>query len=226
MSLSPAEMLAQTVDNESVAFKLFDEKIGKFGTEATYSFVEGYDAPYYITRVAIMDPKSRQPEIINCGGKKGVIEIFEYLSGKPAYNKYITLYFVDKDYDNNSGLSDKIFITDGYSVENYYATDQCIRNAIKGLANIPADRDEELDKVMEWYDKWKEDFVNATKHFCAWYANTKNHPDRKLNNDNYKKSMPAKYVSFSVKGIEHHPYTISELNTDYGLSTFITNTIA
>ena len=217
VSLSPAEMLTQTIDNESVIFKFFDEKIGKYGNSAVYCFVEGYDAPYYSTRVRIIDNKSRQIEFINCGGKKGVIKTCAYIAGKPAYSKFITLYFVDKDYDDNSSLPAKIFVTDGYSVENYYAADCCIRNAIKGLAAIPIERDAELEKVMEWYEQWKDDFLTATKLFCAWYANTKNNPDRKLNNDNYKKSFPAKYASFSSSGIERHDYSISDLNSDYML---------
>ena len=102
--------------------------------------MEGYDAPYYSTRVEITDSQSRRAEFINCGGKKGVVDTCGYIAGKPAYKKFVTLYFVDKDYDDNSALSDKIFVTDGYSVENYYASDRCVRSAIKGLAAIPVDR--------------------------------------------------------------------------------------
>ena len=221
-SLSPSEMLAQTVDNESVAFKFFDEKVGKFGPSAVYCFVEGYDAPYYSTRVEITDSQSRRAEFINCGGKKGVVDTCGYIAGKPAYKKFVTLYFVDKDYDDNSALSDKIFVTDGYSVENYYASDRCVRSAIKGLAAIPVDREGELDKVMQWYNQWKSEFLDATKLFCAWYANTKNRPDRKLEKDNYKKSFPKEYASLSSAGIQVYPYSISQLNTDYGLINPVT----
>lgn len=220
--LSPTEMLAQTADNESVAFKFFDEKVSKFGEDAVYCFVEGYDAPYYYPRIKNIDMQPREVEFINCGGKKGVIFSYDFISSKHAYSKYVKLYFVDKDYDDNSSLSPDIFVTDGYAVENYYADDACIRNALKGLAAIPMEREKELDAVMEWYEEWKSDFMDATSLFCAWYANTKNNPARKLNNANYKRSFPSSYASFSSEGIHIHPYSISQLNVDYGLEDPVT----
>lgn len=219
-SLSPEEMLSQTHDKAAVAFKFFDEKVGRYGKHAVYCFVEGYDAPYYSPRVAAYSDK--EVEFIECGGKKGVIESFQYIASKPAYSVYKSLYFVDKDYDDNSAIPLEIFVTEFYSVENYYATDKAVRNSIRSLGQLDVRREEELENTMEWYEKWKIDFTEATKLFCAWYANTINNPDRHINDKKYKNSFPVKYAEFSSSGINRKSYSLSDLNNDYSLSVPVT----
>ncbi|MDE6578409.1 MAG: DUF4435 domain-containing protein, partial [Muribaculaceae bacterium] len=215
--LSPSEMLNQLNDNVSVAFKLFDEKVGKYKDKAVYCFVEGYDMPYYSPRIESLTDKDS--EFIDCGGKKGVIGTHSFLSTKPAYKQYITLYFVDKDYDDNHRLSADIFITDGYSVENYYASDKAIKKALKGICNVKAENEAGLDIIIEWYQDWKRSFVKATRLFCSWYAATKDRPDRRIEDRKYKKSFPDKYASISSKGITATDYTLDDLNKDYGIKS-------
>lgn len=228
-SLSPAEMSAHIIDNECVAFKLFVEEIGKYGLRHPYCFVEGYDMPYYAPRVNTFS--DTRGIFINCGGKKGVIAAYEFIAAKPAYSTYKTLYFVDKDYDDNSSLSERIFVTDGYSVENYYASDTAIRTAFSGICSINKDREQELNAVMDLYQDWKAKFFDATHLFCGWYANTKNRPDRKIKKDKdrqvkntkYKATFPQKYATISSKGITKLNYSLEDLNSDYEINSPVTS---
>lgn len=126
--MSPEELLREIDNNDCVAFKLLVEEIGKHGYATPYCFIEGYDAPYYRKKVEAFSETI--PVFISCGGKKGVVSGYNFISSKSAYSdSYKLLYFVDKDYDNNETLSDDIFITDGYSVENYYGSTDTMSSA-------------------------------------------------------------------------------------------------
>ena len=227
-SLTPEEMLAQLNDNESVAFKLFDEKVARHAAHAVYCFVEGYDQAYYQHVIKIF--AAGEDEYIPCGGKKGVLRAFDFISSKPAYSQYRTLYFVDKDYDDNSHLSPRIFVTDGYAVENYYASDQALRRAIQTFCQITPERQAEIDAALAWYQDWKNDFLDATRLFCRWYANTVNRPDRHISKDRfrvvegtkYKNSFPSRYATISAGGITSAGYTLAQLNSDYELASPVT----
>lgn len=228
-SLSPAQMSAQILDNECVAFKLFVEEVGKYGKSHPYYFVEGYDMPYYAPRVNTFSNTSGI--FISCGGKKGVIAAFEFISAKPAYSTYKTLYFVDRDYDDNSSLSERIFVTDGYSVENYYASDTAIRTTFAGICRIDKEREAELDAVISLYQHWKSKFLDATSLFCGWYAKTKDRPDRQIKKDKdrqvkntkYKATFPQKYATISSKGITKLEYSLEDLNSDYEIANPVTH---
>lgn len=220
-SMSPEEMLQQTRDNECVAFKLFVEEIGYHGNKAPYCFVEGHDMPYYSPKVEAF--AEHNAVFINCGGKKGVLKGYNLISSKPDYSHYTLLYFVDKDYDDNSTVSSNVFVTDGYSVENYYVSDNVIEKFCKGYCRVVKARFSEIDDVLNEYRDWKGKLVEATELFCAWYDNIRDREDRHIDEDElpsdlkYKTSFPSRYAVINSKGIILKSYSLDDLNRDYGL---------
>lgn len=219
--MSPEQMLREIDNNDCVAFKVLVEEIGKYGKAAPYCFVEGYDAPYYRNKVEAFS--ETRPIFIRCGGKKGVVEGYRYISSKPAYSdNYRLLYFVDKDYDNNTSLPCDIFVTDGYSVENYYGSNNAMRNVCEDICHIPKEKDNEILKILEIYDNWKTDFFTSTRPFCAWYFCIKNDSNRCPSKKNYKDSFPSCYASIDKNGIVGKNYSIDTLNLDYSLESPVT----
>ena len=97
------ESLSQ-IANESVSVVIqkFCCSINNVQPTALVCFVEGHDLPYYNSRVEAISGK--HCVFIDSGGKKNVIKAYRYFCNKTQYSGYKKLYFVDCDYDDNSGL--------------------------------------------------------------------------------------------------------------------------
>lgn len=221
--LTPQQLLNEISENACVGFKLFTEEIAEHTPNASsilYCFVEGYDAPFYEHKVENIT--GEKCAMIPCGGKKGVILSHNFISTRTAYDSYQTLYFVDRDYTDNSQLGTDFFVTDGYAVENYYASRDLVSKFLRDIAQVTKDRLSEKDAALSAYDKWEQEWVNATKEFCGWYHCIIEKPDRKPNSDNYKKTFPKHYATIDHSGITRQNYTFQNLNTDYGVTNQVT----
>lgn len=217
---SPEMLQEEATNNPCVAFKIFTEKKSQYGANHPFCFIEGYDEPYYEPRVNAISEESGI--FIVCGGKKGVIESYRYIKSKYAYSNYRLLFFVDRDYDDNSGLTPDFFVTDGYSVENYYCSASVIEKVLRDFASIRDDREEEKNAAIALFHEWEICFFESTRLFCAWYANIKGRDDRKTSDKKYKTSFPAKYTRIDKDGIEYFSYSLEDLNSDYGLQSPVT----
>ena len=194
----------------TVPFQRFEKCTSDFGVEHLYCFVEGHDdLLYYNVRVEAISGK--QCSFVDSGGKKNVIALHEMLKGKKEYAKYKTLYFVDRDYDDNSNINNEIYITPGYSVENFYGSINCFKNIIKGTYHIYEDNPK-FSICIELYNHLKDDFINATSCFCAWYRCTKS----KVNHEvELSESFPERYATFHSDSIVKSDYDLVSLNNDY-----------
>ena len=209
MGFTAEEMLEYAENSETTAFSKFVLKISQYGASYIYCFVEGYDLPYYKIRVEAISGK--KCSFIDSGGKKAVVKTSDLIKSKSEYSKYKILYFVDRDYDDNSNISQDIFITPGYSIENLYGTENAFINLIEGTYHL-----EELNpkhkKCISLYHQEKESFISATKFFCAWYRCVKNKPNH---NVELGESFPSKYATIGPNSIICHECNISILNDDY-----------
>ncbi len=88
---------------------------------------EGEDFKYYGIRVEQIKVKQHDKTIaLRCGGKKEVIRLYELVSKAETLNERDIIYFIDKDFDESIGeLSDSIYETPCYSIENFYTT-KCV----------------------------------------------------------------------------------------------------
>ncbi|MBR6062681.1 MAG: DUF4435 domain-containing protein [Bacteroidales bacterium] len=196
----------------TVPFQRFEKYTSDFGVEHLYCFVEGHDLPYYNVRVEAISGK--QCSIVDSGGKKNVIALHEMLKGKKEYAKYKTLYFVDRDYDDNSALDQAIYVTPCYSIENLYASNKAFMKIVEGLFHVYSDN-EKQKKCIELYEAKKQEFTTGASLFCAWYkcVRSKTVNTVKLNDD-----FPSNYVDIGVKGkIIIYDYDLHKMNTDYNL---------
>lgn len=216
--MTPCNMLEAAESAASTAFMEFTAAFRRCGNDATYCLVEGYDAPYYSSRVSTyFDPYV----FIDCHNKHNVIGLHDDLQSRPTYNDVKRLCFVDRDYDDNSGLGPDFCVTEGYSVENYYGGEKFIENFLLYHRHLTyKDNKEDIEKILDDYRVMETDFINATKRFCAWYSVAS--PRATYKNPDYKYRFPDDLASLTKDGVTDKGYTREDLNVRYQLSSDVT----
>lgn len=130
------DLLRASRTSPAVAFDRFIRRYTRPGF--LHLFFEGPDDPsFYMGFIEHRYiPPQRVEEPYICKGKNGVYETYEKvmkrLSGEPEIaNRIKVLFFVDKDHSDIDGkvypLSDVIFTTDFYSIENYVVSSDMFR---------------------------------------------------------------------------------------------------
>lgn len=128
-----------------------------------FSFEGPDDRVIYYSWIGKISP-SLKYESYQCNGKRQVLQLFDILSkdqtglGKRVY------YFVDHDFDGLQGrtTSDRIFITDCYSVESYLLCELLLESLLNvtfhcnGLIDL---RKDIAEKFLQLYDQ----FLNVTR---------------------------------------------------------------
>lgn len=219
--MTPEGMIEEANEKFAKAFMDFCDIITGPSQPSYICFVEGYDRDYYHCVVShILTPDNA---FVDCGGKRNVIKMHDRLSTKAGYAHLKTLYFVDRDYDDNSMLGNDFFITDHYSVENYYCSENVLSNVLQSYCHINIRKEkEQVERIMSDFKEWREKFLDVTKPFCAWYktAHIRNIPKEKIN---YKKSFPSNLAKITKDGIEleEPPYDLTALNATYTPTPFV-----
>lgn len=193
---TPDAMINHAEEIASTAFSRFNHLINNHDINTLFCFVEGHDMSYYSIRVNLISGKNSS--FIDSKGKKGVLEVYQLLKTMHEYDKYKKLYFVDRDYDNNA-QNDDIYITPGYSVENFYGTIDCYKNLIQGTYHIYEDNPK-YQLCIELYNKNLQEFLDATSLFCAWYKCTKSKVRHEVE---LSDSFPNKYAAYTNNSSNH-----------------------
>lgn len=164
-----ADELLEKISDESVVFMDFAHKVAEYGETAVYCFIEDYDMPYYSNPLKYVIELKAVP--IRCRGKSKVLEIHETLKGHPVYNKYTKRFFVDKDFDDNSSLDKDIYVTPGYSIENFYISSDCISQVITTEYDLdPVSDKEDFERLLGMYLRTRDSYNQAILEFNAWYS--------------------------------------------------------
>ena len=139
-----------------------------------YCFVEGEDSKYYLPRVSIVC--KADPEFIRCGGKQGVLEVFEEIQKHKEYENSSLLFFVDRDFDDAIN-SDFIYETPCYSIENLYTSPSVFEKILSNEFDID-DSEEDYRKVLQIYIDRQNEFHEAITPLNAWIFSYKKHMER------------------------------------------------
>ncbi|MBK5253440.1 MAG: DUF4435 domain-containing protein [Peptostreptococcaceae bacterium] len=128
--MSLVDDLINEAEGDQVVYMEF---ISEFSRYDIFLFFEGKDDYLYYGSVLRSFYKGRKQNHYICQGKENVIKVYEFIkrSTKLAKNKKL-LYFVDKDYDDNSDIPKEIYVTPCYSIENLFITDEAIVEIVKG----------------------------------------------------------------------------------------------
>lgn len=210
------KLINATESSTSVAYHRFVLLSESHGLNSFYYFVEGKDAPYYHPR--IQNIVALDPIPIKCGGKRKVIEVFDLLNNNQVYNKYITGFFVDKDFDDNSSLSSDIYVTPCYSIENLYTQKQVLSQILKCEFDLlPSENQYSI--ILDLFEKEQQIFHDVIMEFNAWYACLK----KKTSNTGVSldDNFPKDFITLNIGGIVKK-YNLSDIENKYSESIKIT----
>lgn len=159
------DTLRDSRKSEYVAYTQFS--LAYSNQNCLYCFFEGdEDKRYYGTRIKFKT--DRDFKSFTCGGKDKVKKIFELITSKSEYNDSITLYFIDKDYTQESSTSN-IYVTPCYSIENFYTSKNALHEIFINEFNLQTE-EEDYQLVMSLYIQLQEDFHKKLLFFNAWLA--------------------------------------------------------
>ncbi|MGY6282648.1 DUF4435 domain-containing protein [Methylorubrum extorquens] len=161
--------------------------------ESTFVFVfEGPDDPLvYKQWIGRIDDRMNYASMI-CNGKGPLLE-FMMMMERDAYQAgQKILYFIDADFDGDRGYkSDKLFMTDSYSVENYLVNERVLDDTLQNefyCALEPVVR----KKVLSDFSKSYELFLAET-----YALNIRIYAARKLGIE-IKKALPARISGIAL----------------------------
>lgn len=207
------EVLAKKAEDAAAIYTKFSLLIDQYGEEAIYCFVEGYDMPYY--RAIVKNVCRKTPVEIRCKGKGNVIAANNYIESKEDCNQYSKRYFVDRDYDDNDTLPETIFITDGYSIENYYLSDNCVSSILETEFKISKiEHQINHTKCMDLFHTEHDKFFEGTLLLNAWYSKLYHHPDWDRSKVSLDANFPEEWLNLNIGNISHS-YTLSDIEAKF-----------
>lgn len=155
----------------SVKFMEFTRIFSSEGREHCISFFEGEDAKYYTVRINNI-LNAQKITSVNCGGKKNVIEVRKLIRGHRDYSDAYCMFFVDRDFDDNSELSNwqDTYVTPCYSVENFYLDTESLCCFLMAEMNIsPYGEEKECYyKVLDAYRAFISELEGVLLDFNFW----------------------------------------------------------
>lgn len=207
------EALSKRRGDAAVIYSKLTLLIPRFGNEVVYCFVEGYDMPYY--RSIVHTTCRKEPIEIKCNGKGNVIAANRFIETKEDCNGLIKRYFVDRDFDNNDTLPDTIFVTDGYSIENYYLSDSCISSILQTEFKMSlADHAENHSKCMDLFHREHDKFCEGTLLLNAWYRCLYQNPDWNRQDVSLGETFPKEWLDLRIENISYN-YTLKDIEEKF-----------
>lgn len=205
------EALALAANNSvSVIIHKFSCLIGKAKPDSLICFVEGHDLPYYNSRIESMS--GNHCLFVDSGGKKNVVQTYSFFSSHSNYDHHKKLYFVDRDYDDNSGLANDIYVTPCYSVENLCVSKDSFSKLLKVFYNVDMDNPK-FDDAISFFNKEVQKVISATRIFCAWYKCVRKMPGQ--NSVELSESFPSDISKIGPNSIEEINNSLEYINGKY-----------
>lgn len=136
-----------------------------------HAFFEGQeDVAFYSHHIEKQSPKGAELRTYRCDGKGQVFEAFEAIVQRVPDVKH-TLFFVDKDLDDILGqpwpTDPRVFVTDVYSVENYYVTDVVLLRMLRDCVKLTGCTFDESTFVIEFRSSHRR-FQRSILPVMAW----------------------------------------------------------
>lgn len=159
------------LDVHSKALEEADEAYHKFlliyrkNSQCVYGFVEGKDdAAFYKYLIESQLPEGWNIRFIIAGNKRKVVRSLQ--SFPWAYHsKQRICFFIDRDLQDFLGysqkLSENVYVTDGYSIENSILQDELIFGVLSDIYQITQLRVEEEDIIKQIIRKNEDCFFDA-----------------------------------------------------------------
>lgn len=163
------EMYAESNCIEAIFLSYINSKSRK---NISFFFEGKDDFKYYCPRISLFNNKEYNLYI--CDNKNNVIKVHKMIKKQSSSKSNdIKLFFVDRDYDDNSLIDTDIYITPTYSIENLYFTDIAIKNMLRGvigLSNHLDDDNKDLNIAFNYVIKCREELIENIIYGNAYYS--------------------------------------------------------
>ena len=168
--------LVQQMEEECDCIEvIFQDYIQSRNTHKIFLFFEGKDDyKYYWCRLSpFIGTRKYKKYVCNC--KNNVISVHEMISKKSVKKEgEKTLYFVDKDFDKVNILSDDIYMTPAYSIENFYISDRAIKSMIIGEWGLSSEMEEndrnDFRIAVDFLISKRNAIIQSMLYANAWYS--------------------------------------------------------
>ncbi|TXF78842.1 DUF4435 domain-containing protein [Chryseobacterium sp.] len=159
----------QELETKLVAYTEFMLDFKK-DNNSVYCFYEGKeDRSYYSVRIDLITGSNMQKFHYTCNGKSNVIGIEKLLKKNSVYSQCNLLYFIDKDFDDNLHISNEIYVTKFYGIENFYSVEESFKNILINEYHI-SPNDENFSKSLELFKASQNEFHSKLLNINSWLA--------------------------------------------------------
>ena len=152
------------------------KEYSRSGRSAVMCLVEGKDAAYY--RPAVKQEFSSVPGVrvvfFNCQGKRNVLSVNVLVDINLSLKDAFIISFIDRDYDEELCEINRsnCFVTDGYSVENYYTTKETFEDILSSefFKDIHSGNsvERQIYSIVSLYERRQVEFHAAICLFNYW----------------------------------------------------------
>jgi hypothetical protein len=189
---------------------------------------EGQDEKYFSSRI---DSKIGKDNWfgINSGGRKPVLDLYGIVSTHKIYSKSNYCCFIDHDFQDwfDNPNPQRIYITNGYSIENYYVNESAFKKVLSSEFGVTEFNDHKVDfdKCIMKFNSRLEEFILYIQPFNCWVKahrimEYKKQEPKILNVTNIKTtSLIDVTIDKVVKKYEDKPETVFKDYEDLQLCT-------
>lgn len=160
----PLDIHSQALDSITSTYHEF---LGRFSqiSKKVFGFVEGKDdLSFYQGFAEQVIPEDWQVELWPVGNKDKVLELYSTFNWD-RFSRHQVVFFIDRDFSNILEevlpTEENIFITEGYSIENYVVKRETCDRLLCELFNLSTIPKTEKDNILDLFDEQLELF--ATK---------------------------------------------------------------
>lgn len=168
--MSRVDTLVAAMDSLAVKFLEFTRVVRNDNNKVAV-FFEGEDEKYYSIRLATGAPGVEWGGV-RCGGKRKVIQMRERIRQHSEYGKSRCIFFVDADFDDNTDLHDyaDVYVTPGYSVENFYISDSAFQRILSAEFDVTPYGESSacFEKAFDSFTASKRAYLDAVEDFNCW----------------------------------------------------------
>lgn len=179
-----------------------------------FAFYEGKDAPYYYNKLLVVIP-DLDISPIKCKGKSMVKKMYCSLINKGELEGIKSGFFIDRDFDKNDEdyIVNDFYVTNRYSIENYYVSEDCIMKILRNELGI-TEENKDFEIIMSRFRLFQQSYHQSTSLFNSWYFSIKN--SDKGCNVSLDDTLPDGYLEYDYENwTVRRNYSLGQLNSRF-----------
>lgn len=169
--MSLLDKMDEEVECPETIFKEVIENKRQFDV---FIFVEGIDDMNYYNPRLSMEICNKKYHSFNCENKNNVLIVHKMLNSKSIdLTNKVTLFFVDRDFDNDITYPDDIFVTPCYAIENFYFTNEAFEKILSNFFHIDSLKNEDSNdffNAMKFLTSKREQYIQEMLYANAFYS--------------------------------------------------------